>query len=115
MKPLIIFRADASLNLGTGHIIRCLNLAVSLKEQGADIHFVCKKYTGNLFDLIRQHHIAIHELPTNDDNKEDNIWQLDAKGTIDYIKQLSRLADWVIVDHYELDQKWEENIRAFTF
>ena len=32
----IIFRTDASLHIGDGHLVRCLNLARSLKKLDVD-------------------------------------------------------------------------------
>ena len=46
----VIFRVDASLQMGTGHVMRCLTLAQVLKENGADVEFICRKHKGNLID-----------------------------------------------------------------
>lgn len=35
----VAFRADACLQMGSGHVMRCLTLADALKAQGADCHF----------------------------------------------------------------------------
>jgi spore coat polysaccharide biosynthesis predicted glycosyltransferase SpsG len=40
----VIFRVDASLQMGTGHVMRCLTLAQVLKENGADAEFICRKH-----------------------------------------------------------------------
>ena len=50
----IVFRADASSIIGSGHIIRCLNLAEELKKNGADITFISRAHKGNLNELISQ-------------------------------------------------------------
>ena len=47
------FRADASIQIGTGHIMRCLTLADALREQGAQCRFICREHEGHLIDNIR--------------------------------------------------------------
>ena len=44
----ITFRADASLQMGSGHVMRCLTLADALKAQGADCHFISREHPGHL-------------------------------------------------------------------
>ena len=44
MNPIIVFRADASLDMGTGHVLRCLTLADSLKDNGDLCHFICREH-----------------------------------------------------------------------
>ena len=50
----IAFRVDASNEIGTGHVIRCITLAKLFKERGADIQFICRPHEGNLSELIRK-------------------------------------------------------------
>lgn len=38
---LIVFRADASLAIGSGHVMRCLTLASVLRKRGVAARFVC--------------------------------------------------------------------------
>ena len=49
----IAFRADASLYMGTGHVMRCLTLAQALRGDGADCLFVTRMLPGNLANRIR--------------------------------------------------------------
>ncbi len=50
-----IFRTDASIDIGTGHVMRCLTLAQALREQGSNCRFICREHPGNLLGFIRQH------------------------------------------------------------
>lgn len=36
---MIWFRADASIQTGSGHVMRCLTLAKQCRAHGADVHF----------------------------------------------------------------------------
>ena len=119
----VVFRADSSLEIGTGHVMRCLTLADALLERGAHCSFVCRELKGNLIDLIEQRGFSVASLPSP---ATDEIefgtdtpfhahwlgvdWQTDAAQTCDSIK--GSAVDWIVVDHYALDARWEELIRA---
>ena len=48
----IVFRVDSSLEIGTGHVMRCLALADILRDQNSDIYFICRNHPGNLIEYI---------------------------------------------------------------
>ena len=48
----VVFRVDASLKMGTGHVMRCLTLAQVLKENGVNVEFICRQHKGNLINKI---------------------------------------------------------------
>jgi len=50
----IAFRVDTSLQMGTGHVMRCLTLAQALHDRGADCRFICRQHPGHLLERIRQ-------------------------------------------------------------
>src|SRR6478609_9269799 len=50
----VTIRADASTQIGTGHVMRCLTLADVLKGRGATCRFICREHDGNLLDAIRR-------------------------------------------------------------
>ena len=58
----VLFRVDASLEMGSGHMMRCLTLANALRGEGAECHFVCRAHVGNLADAIRQSSHEVHLL-----------------------------------------------------
>ena len=45
-------RADASLKIGSGHVMRCLTLADALSELGNKVVFICKDHDSNLINKI---------------------------------------------------------------
>ena len=47
----VAFRADASIEIGTGHVMRCLTLADRLRERGATTHFLCRPLDGHLGEI----------------------------------------------------------------
>lgn len=128
-----VFRADASLQVGTGHVMRCLTLADALKAKGGDCHFICREHPGNFLDYIKckGHKVyvvsALHaegaELqsssalpPRGVANLAHAHWlgasqQEDADACSAILSELQ--PDWLIVDHYALDACWESMLRPY--
>jgi UDP-2,4-diacetamido-2,4,6-trideoxy-beta-L-altropyranose hydrolase len=123
----VVFRTDASLDIGTGHVMRCLTLAEALRERGAMCSFICREHPGNLLDLIRHRGFIAHALPfgrvhkmpqTTAQNQiqlphaawlgED--WEVDARQSLSIL--MDSTVDWLIVDHYSLDDRWERTVRT---
>ena len=59
----VVFRVDASSQMGTGHVMRCLALANELQQQNHEIFFICRELTGNHIILIN---FPVLVLPKND-------------------------------------------------
>lgn len=98
----IVFRADAGLSIGNGHVMRCLTLADALAARGARCIFVSRRDGGHLNDGIRRRGFEVVELPA-----EVNPMQ-DAKQTAAALAGVR--ADWLVVDHYGLDIEWEQAV-----
>ena len=116
----VVIRADASLKIGTGHVMRCLTLALELKKQGARVEFICRTHDGNLIEHIQQDGYVVHSLAIDARFQQapSSLFHADwlgatQNGDAELCKAiLERLnADWVIVDHYSIDFKWEKEIR----
>ena len=130
----IVFRADASINIGSGHIMRCLTLADALTEQGHQCRFICRSHKGHLGGVINQkgYHVDFLAAPEASDRVDpitddsgsclpphahwlEAPWQLDAEQTLQALSTpiASRQAvDWLVMDHYALDYRWQEVCRA---
>ena len=54
MKPgMVLFRSDASITIGSGHVMRCLSLPRHLGQGGVESAFLSRKHPGNLNDFVR--------------------------------------------------------------
>lgn len=121
----VAFRTDASLQIGTGHVMRCLTLAEALRDRGATCRFVCREHPGNLLEIIGQRGFAALPLSTtmvgegqeNASNASPTHaawlgagWKTDAKQTLGALGDVHD--DWLIVDHYALDARWERALRG---
>lgn len=71
----IVFRTDASVLMGSGHVMRCLTLAQEIKKYGATIKFISREYSGNLNHLILKKGFKVVGLnkPISDLNKKIKI------------------------------------------
>jgi UDP-2,4-diacetamido-2,4,6-trideoxy-beta-L-altropyranose hydrolase len=117
----IAFRTDASLQIGTGHVMRCLTLADALRERGASCTFICRPHSGHLLDMVTQRgHNAValpnggtttHHMPADLAHAAwlGTDWQTDAQQTSKALGNNS--VDWLVVDHYALDHRWEQALR----
>lgn len=117
----VVFRADASLQIGTGHVMRCLTLADALRQKGAQCTFVCRPNVGHLLGLVAQRGhkaLALGEQQQNFNGPADpahaawlgTSWADDAEQTMHAL--LGQTVDWLVVDHYALDARWEEALRT---
>lgn len=122
----IAFRVDASYQIGSGHVMRCLTIADAFKLRKVECVFICRKHPGNLINLIQKKGYQVYELSDLTDDlvieaQQANYlrhsawlgctWQEDARETIEYL--FSILPDLLIIDHYAIDEAWEERVNPF--
>jgi len=122
---LVAFRSDASLIIGTGHVMRCLTLAEALTARGLRCRFIGREHPGNLLEMIRQRNFDVHLLPADlgavakdastDDERFSYAAWLGSDWATDAAQTRSALGnsgvDWLVVDHYAVDVRWEQSIR----
>jgi UDP-2,4-diacetamido-2,4,6-trideoxy-beta-L-altropyranose hydrolase len=109
----VVIRADASANIGSGHIMRCLTLASELRARGEQVLFVSRTVSDALaarmdaagcgLALLAQGRAA-HGSQGLRMSTED-----DARATSDVLGV--QRCDCLIVDHYGLDGHWERALR----
>ncbi|MBI4685900.1 MAG: UDP-2,4-diacetamido-2,4,6-trideoxy-beta-L-altropyranose hydrolase [Nitrospirae bacterium] len=125
-KLKIGFRVDSSYEIGTGHIMRCLSLAEGLQEKNAEVIFISRKLSGNIIDVIKKQGYKVFTLKYDADILKPNAlkcrykewlgvpYERDIQETKEILVKRHLSLDWLVVDHYAIDKKWEEQIRPFT-
>ena len=116
----IAFRVDASSLIATGHFFRCLTLAEALKQSGWRVSFVCRHLPDELQTMLSERGIAFSKIGGSEPSKmsadlRHSHWlgTSQAQDAADTIHALSGTAwEWLIVDHYALDRRWETALRA---
>lgn len=118
-------RTDASKNIGTGHVVRCLTVAQYLVTQGERVTFICRLFDGNLISMIQAQGFKVISLPASlEEISEQHLtlfegkalphqaWleasqQQDACATLSALQGSVSPNDWLLVDHFALDHRWE--------
>ena len=97
MTPVdYLFRLDADSQIGTGHLMRCLAIADSLRTQGGRCAFACRP-----LPMALQH--KLHAYPLLELLDDTLFWPA-----------LTELAPrWLIVDHYGLNAEFEAQAHRF--
>lgn len=84
----VIIRANASVEIGTGHVMRCLTIAEQLRKRGCSISFYMQEVPGNMIEYVMN------------------------KGY--RVVQKFEASDICIIDDYHIDSEWEKSIRPYV-
>ncbi len=114
----VCFRVDSGEKIGGGHLARCITLAKALElSLGVTCYFLTGNHEGHLLKKISEEKFNYELLPLqfipdyySGDYKHwlGNDWLNDANEAVRYLEsQEFTDQDWVVVDHYGIDQKWE--------
>jgi len=118
----VIVRADASIELGSGHVMRCLTLSRLLRDKlNASVTFICAELPGNLCESIESNHFTVVRLPDPKLNLRSKLSEIDNELSVfscndsiltsQAIQKMAVKPDLLVVDHYFLDASWEKHVR----
>jgi UDP-2,4-diacetamido-2,4,6-trideoxy-beta-L-altropyranose hydrolase len=119
----VAFRTDASLQIGSGHVMRCLTLADALVARGNECVFLCRILDGALDEVIRARGHRVEYLfgrgePYSGEEPApyharwlECPWGDDARDTAAILDRVG--AELLVVDHYALDARWEGRVADY--
>lgn len=118
----VAIRVDASSQIGTGHFMRSLTLADALKQRDTQIRFVSRHLPEHLRSMLveKGHEFVMLDsaksnMPLDELAHAQWLGVSQVQDAADSIQALSDGAwDWLIVDHYALDKRWESALRETT-
>ena len=104
----IAFRVDCSSKIGSGHLVRCLNLGRQLNKNFKKIFFLVKK--SDYFKINRKL-ILENKFKPIIFGKDDKTFSLksDITSTLKICKK--KKIDTLIVDNYKIDHNWENRVK----
>ena len=121
----ILIRVDASRTIGTGHLMRCLTLADEMKVRGAEVTFISRQIPAYLQQSVEDNgHRVIKMEAESGSRPHEGLAELEHSHFLETSQRQDSLQtklhlnqehfDWLIVDHYALDYRWELEMRSIT-
>ncbi|WP_332634570.1 hypothetical protein [Halalkalibacter flavus] len=115
---IAVIRVDASVEMGSGHVMRCLTLAEKLRDNDYNVIFLCREHKGNMISFIKSKGYLVETLQAPSILEGENIGELphknwlgasqdfDSRETLELVKDYGTF-ELLVVDHYAIDYRWE--------
>ena len=100
----LLLRADASVAIGTGHVMRCLALAQAWQDVGGDAVFVMAEPLPSIRERLLAEKIAVVPLDSAPGSRDD------ARYAAELAKR--RGDAWVVVDGYHFDSDYQRELKS---
>jgi len=99
----LLIRADATAEMGTGHVMRCLALAQAWKDAGGEVTFACTEIAPGLAARLQEESIGLQRVSA-------------ARGTLTDADRTARIAcgmsaDWIVLDGYQFGADYQRRIK----
>ncbi len=102
---MIVFRAEATPVIGSGHVMRCLSIAQALRARGAACLFVAAGSDAK--ELVEARGFPYHTLHSDPENPEEEL-----PAFCSFLQR--QHADWVIVDSYSVSEAYFKALHEFS-
>ncbi|UCH71943.1 MAG: UDP-2,4-diacetamido-2,4,6-trideoxy-beta-L-altropyranose hydrolase [Thermoplasmatales archaeon] len=103
IKNNIVFRVDASEDIGIGHLMRCLALSEELLKRNYTCYFLSNIQNEYLLEKLKDFNVSYIKIKSND-TENDDITEL-----LDFT--MSNNCDWVITDHYGISNSYLKKLK----
>lgn len=120
LLPTVVIRVDSGECIGSGHVRRCLSLAVFLKQNGFSSVFICRDISGAITHIIEQAGFKLVLLPKNErfafsvfnaafSATDFDDMALDAEESVAAFEGQypGKTVVWVVTDHMLIRKPWQ--------
>lgn len=107
MMERILFRTDATSNIGVGHLMRCIALAQQMKDHGVSVCFLTFVESDDLVQRLQAEEFKVIRL---DVDREELGKAKDLNLTMNFIEELN--PEWVVLDNYYFGSGYQKDVSS---